>query len=82
MVLDVPKKTPFSDDKCCLKILSISAVKLIKPLKIPGFAEVTVSSWPRNANSKLPQNFTQSIIRFKIYLLGETFSLCSLTDRR
>jgi hypothetical protein len=39
----------------------------MKPLKIRGFAQLDVSSWPRKDNSKIPQNFTQFGLKYICY---------------
>ncbi|XP_030268770.1 eIF5-mimic protein 1 isoform X1 [Sparus aurata] len=46
---------------------------------MPGLSEESLSSCPRNANSKAPQNLTQSIILDKMCLFLSTSSLCFLT---
>ena len=55
---------------------SVQETKSTKPLKMPGLTEESVSSCPRKANSKVPQNV---IILDALCLFVSTSSLCFLT---
>ena len=52
--------------RCSSNTSSNCATKSTNPRKIPGLVEPSVSSLPRRANSKTPQNLTHWMSRFKM----------------
>ena len=73
-VFDVPLKT-VAFLRCSSNTSSNCATKSTNQRKIPGLVEPSVSSLPRRANSRTPQNLTHWMSRFKMCRFLFTSSL-------